>query len=82
MIAVDNPDLKAGVSSLSRLLSLPEHPDHFVLLQVGFRQVHSVFPNLFSSLSDRLLSHPWRKLQITTGLMDQWVQMPTLYCTL
>ena len=37
LISVDNPDLKAGVASLSRLLSLPEHPDHFVLLQVGLR---------------------------------------------
>lgn len=34
MIAVDNPDLKAGVASLSRMLNLPEHPDHFVLLEV------------------------------------------------
>ena len=33
-IAVDNPDLKAGVMSLSKLLSLPQHADHFVLLQV------------------------------------------------
>lgn len=33
-LTVDNPDLKAGVASLSRLLTLPEHPDHFVLLQV------------------------------------------------
>ena len=37
LIIVDNPDLKAGVASLSRLLSLPEHPDHFVLLQVSVR---------------------------------------------
>ncbi|RMX57383.1 hypothetical protein pdam_00016020, partial [Pocillopora damicornis] len=36
-LTVDNPDLKAGVASLSRLLSLPEHPDHFVLLQVSVR---------------------------------------------
>ena len=35
LIAVENPDLKAGVTSLSKLLSLPEHPDHFVLLQVN-----------------------------------------------
>lgn len=32
-LTVENPDLKAGVTSLSKLLSLPEHPDHFVLLQ-------------------------------------------------
>jgi len=32
-LTVDNPDLKAGVMSLSKLLSLPQHPDHFVLLQ-------------------------------------------------
>lgn len=34
--AVDNPELMAGVTSLSRLLNLPHHPDHFVLLQVIF----------------------------------------------
>ena len=34
MIVVDNPDLKAGVMSLSKLFSLPQHADHFVLLQV------------------------------------------------
>ena len=33
-VLVDNPDLKAGVTSLAKLLNLPEHPDHFVLLQV------------------------------------------------
>lgn len=33
-ISVDNPDLKAGVTSLARLLNLPEHHDHYVLLQV------------------------------------------------
>ncbi|XP_068681780.1 RNA transcription, translation and transport factor protein-like [Montipora foliosa] len=32
-LSVDNPDLKAGVTSLSKLLNLPHHPDHFVLLQ-------------------------------------------------
>ena len=32
--SADNPDLKAGVISLARMLSLPEHDDHFVLLQV------------------------------------------------
>ncbi|KAM7435790.1 hypothetical protein ABFA07_014302 [Porites harrisoni] len=32
-LTVENPDLKAGVTSLSKLLSLPEHHDHFVLLQ-------------------------------------------------
>ena len=32
--AVDNPELMAGVTSLSKLLNLPNHPDHFVLLQV------------------------------------------------
>lgn len=32
-LTVDNPDLKAGVMSLAKLLNLPEHEDHFVLLQ-------------------------------------------------
>ncbi|XP_031554612.1 RNA transcription, translation and transport factor protein-like [Actinia tenebrosa] len=32
-ITTDDPDLKAGIISLSRLLNLPEHHDHFVLLQ-------------------------------------------------
>jgi hypothetical protein len=33
--AADDPDLKAGVTSLARLLNLPEHHDQFVLLQVN-----------------------------------------------
>ncbi|KAK2567291.1 RNA transcription [Acropora cervicornis] len=32
-LTVDNPELMAGVTSLSKLLNLPNHPDHFVLLQ-------------------------------------------------
>lgn len=32
-LTVDNPDLKAGIMSLAKLLNLPEHEDHFVLLQ-------------------------------------------------
>ncbi|KAK3750024.1 hypothetical protein QZH41_008661 [Actinostola sp. cb2023] len=32
-LTVDNPDLKAGVMSLARLLNLPEHHDQYVLLQ-------------------------------------------------
>lgn len=32
-LTVDNPELMAGVMSLSKLLNLPNHPDHFVLLQ-------------------------------------------------
>ena len=41
VIAVENPDLKAGVTSLSKLLSLPEHPDHFVLLQVTWVNIYN-----------------------------------------
>lgn len=32
-ITSDNPDLKAGVASLSKLLSIPSHHDHIMLLQ-------------------------------------------------
>jgi len=35
-LTVEHPDLKAGVTSLARLLNLPEHHDHYVLLQVSF----------------------------------------------
>ncbi|XP_073249220.1 RNA transcription, translation and transport factor protein-like [Porites lutea] len=44
-LTVENPDLKAGVTSLSKLLSLPEHPDHFVLLQA----LHSLIEGKLSS---------------------------------
>ena len=33
--SADNADLKAGITSVSKLLDLPDHYDHFVLLQVG-----------------------------------------------
>lgn len=48
-LTVDNPDLKAGVASLSKLLSLPEHPDHFVLLQA----IHSLIEGKLSSLASK-----------------------------
>lgn len=48
-LTVDNPDLKAGVASLSRLLSLPEHPDHFVVLQA----IRSLIEGKLSSLASK-----------------------------
>lgn len=48
-LTVDNPDLKAGVASLSRLLSLPEHPDHFVLLQA----IRSLIEGKLSSVATK-----------------------------
>ncbi|KAL9954076.1 hypothetical protein ACROYT_G041568 [Oculina patagonica] len=48
-LTVDNPDLKAGVASLSRLLSLPEHPDHFVLLQA----IRSLIEGKLSSVTSK-----------------------------
>ncbi|KAJ7330763.1 hypothetical protein OS493_021693 [Desmophyllum pertusum] len=48
-LTVDNPDLKAGVTSLSRLFSLPQHPDHFVLLQA----VRSLIEGKLSSLASK-----------------------------
>ncbi|XP_058957618.1 RNA transcription, translation and transport factor protein isoform X1 [Pocillopora verrucosa] len=48
-LTVDNPDLKAGVASLSRLLSLPEHPDHFVLLQA----IRSLIEGKLSSFASK-----------------------------
>jgi len=40
-ITGDDPDLKAGVMSLAKLLSLPDHPDHTVVLQAVSRFVES-----------------------------------------
>lgn len=40
-ITGDDPDLKAGVMSLAKLLGMPDHPDHTVVLQAVSRFVET-----------------------------------------
>jgi len=40
-ISGDDPDLKAGITSVSKLLNLPHHDDHMVLLQAISKMVES-----------------------------------------
>lgn len=59
-LSVDNPDLKAGVMSLSKLLNLPQHRDHFVLLQA----VHSLIEGKLSQEASKIGKKSDRKADV------------------
>jgi len=44
-LTVDSADFKVGVTSLAKLLQIPSHPDHLLLLKVGHSYIVIIILN-------------------------------------